>query len=173
MSIWPIRTRRWLPSRRLARRARGPLLGGIWLRVVTRWSAADLDRRLANGTDPMVSDELSLRVGQLRSGQTRVRLSGELRRAVQLANGDWAPLVTTRLRGPAIRENDELLLTLADRLHGGELLGVRGLAMTARLVSDRSSPLYRSGVSGSLQATVLEALDALGHGNWTAGPTGV
>ena len=120
----------------------------------------------------MVSDELSLRVGQLRSGQTRVRLSGELRRAVQLANGDWAPLVTTRLRGPAIRENDELLLTLADRLHGGELLGVRGLAMTARLVSDRSSPLYRSGVSGSLRATVSEALDALGHGHWTAGATG-
>ena len=173
MSIWPIRTRRWLPSRRLARRSRGPLLGGIWLRVVTRWSAADLDRRLANGTDPMVSDELSLRVGQLRSGRTRVRLSCELRRAVQLANGDRAPLVTTRLRGPAIRENDELLLTLADRLHGGELLGVRGLAMTSRLVGHRSSPLYRSGVSGSLQGTVLEALDALGHGNWTAGPTGV
>jgi hypothetical protein len=170
MSIGPIRTRRWLPSRRLARRSRGPLLGGIWLRVLAMWSAADLDRRLAGGTDPTVSDELSLRVGQLRSGRTRARLRCELRRAVQMANGDRAPLITTRLQGPAIRENDELLLTLADRLHSGELLGVRGLAMTARLVTDRSSPLYRSGVSGALEATVLEALDALGHGHWTAGP---
>jgi hypothetical protein len=172
MSIGPIRTRRWLPSRRLARRSRGPLLGGIWLRVLTIWSAADLDRQLARGVDPTVSDELSLRVGQLRSVGTRTRLGCELRRAVQMANGLRAPLITTRLRGPAIRENDELLLTLADRLHGGELLGVRGLAMTARLVRDRSGPLYRAGVSGSLQATAMEALDALGHGHWTAGPTG-
>ena len=172
MSIGPIRTRRWLPSRRLARRSRGPLLGGIWLRVLTMWSAADLDRRLARGTDPMVSDELSLRVGQLRSVGTRTRLGCELRRAVQLATGRRAPLITTRLQGPAIRENDALLLRLADRLDGGDLLGVRGLALTARLVSDRSGPLYRSGVGGSLKATVLEALDALGHGHWTAGPTG-
>lgn len=172
MSIGPIRTRRWLPSRRLARRSRGPLLGGIWLRVLTMWSAADLDRQLARGVDPTVSDELSLRVGQLRSVGTRTRLGCELRRAVQIAKGHRAPLITTRLRGPAIRENDELLLTLADRLHGAELLGVRGLAMTARLVRDRSGPLYRAGVSGSLQATAMEALDALGHGHWTAGPTG-
>jgi hypothetical protein len=89
-----------------------------------------------------------------------------------MATGRRAPLITTRLQRPAIRENDELLLALADRLNGGELLGVRGLALTARLVSDRSGPLYRSGVSGSLQATVLEALDALGHGHWTAGPAG-
>jgi hypothetical protein len=114
----------------------------------------------------MVSDELSLRVGELRSAGTRVRLASELRRAVQMATGHRAPLITTRLQGPAIRENDELLLTLADRLRSGEPLGVRGLAMTTRLVKDRSGPLYRPGASGSLQATVLEALDALGHGHW-------
>jgi hypothetical protein len=67
MTALPFTTRRWLPSRRLARRSRGLLLGGIWLRVVTRWRAPVLDRQLANGIDPMQSDELSLRVGQLGS----------------------------------------------------------------------------------------------------------
>jgi hypothetical protein len=120
----------------------------------------------------MASDELSLRVGQLRSAGTRVRLASALRGAVDLANGHRAPLISTRLRCPVIRENDELLLTLARRLRGGEQLGVQGLAMTARLVSDHSGPLYRSGVGGSLPGTVLEALAALERGRWTAGPAG-
>jgi hypothetical protein len=157
-----------LPGRSLARRSRGPLLGGIWLRVLTRWSAGDLDRRLANGTDPMLSDELSLRVGQLGSARTRVRLANALRAAVELATGRRAPLITTRLRREAIRECDELLLTLAERLRGGEPVGAQGLAMTARLVDDRCGPLYRSRASGSLPAAVSDALAALGHGHMTA-----
>lgn len=164
--------RRWLPSGRLARRSRGPLLGGTWLRVLTRWRARDLDRQLANGADPMASDELSLRVGQLRSAGTRVRLACALRDAVELANGHRAPLISTRLRRPVIRENDELLMTLAERLRDGEKLGVQGLAMTARLVNDHSGPLYRSSGGGSLPGAVLEALAALERGHWTAGPTG-
>jgi hypothetical protein len=164
-----LRARRWLPSRSLARRSRGPLLGGIWLRVRTRWRVRDLDRQLANGTDPMQSDELSLRVGQLGSAGTRVRLGHALREAVELANGHHAPLVMTRLRRPEIRETEEPLLALADRLRAGEPLGVQGLAITARLVNDRSGPLYRSGPSGSLPATVSEALAALERGHRTAG----
>lgn len=164
-----IRPRLRLPSRRLARRSRGPLLGGIWLHLLTRWSAADLDRQLADGTDPMLSDELSLRVGQLGSARERTRLSRALRDSVDLAKRNRAPLITTRLRRAAILESDEVLLALADRLRDGEPLGVRGLAMTARLIADRSGPLYRSGLSGSLPAKALEALIALDGGHLTAG----
>jgi hypothetical protein len=164
-----IGTRRWLPSRRLARRSRGPLLGGIWLRVHTRWRAAELDRQLAKGTDPMVSDELSLRVGQLGAPRTRVRLSRALLDAVELASGRRKPLVRTRLLLPEIHENEELLRALGDRVHDGLPLGVQGLAMTARLVDDHSGPLYRAGPSDSLAATVLETLAALEHGQRTSG----
>ena len=156
--------RRWLPSRRLARRSRGPLLGGIWLRVLTGWRAADLDCQLAKGTDPMLSDELSLRVGQLGTPRTRRRLSRALIDAVDLAHGCRAPLVTTRLRLPEIHENEALLLELAGRIRDGQPLGVQGLAMTAWLVKDRGSPLYRIRQSGSLPATVWEALAALERG---------
>jgi hypothetical protein len=41
--------------------------------------------------------------------------------------------------------------------------------MTARLLNERSSPLYRSGVSGSLRATVAKTLAALERGQRTAG----
>jgi hypothetical protein len=154
------------------RRSRGLLLGGVWLRVLTRWSARDLDRRLARGIDPMLSDELSLRVGQLGSPGTRVRLANALRIAVELANGRRAPLITTRLRRAEIRECDALLLSLAERLRGGDPVGAQGLAMTARLVEDRAGPLYRSRTSGSLPAAVSDALAALGQGHMTAALSG-
>jgi len=157
------RRRRWLPSRSLARRTRGPLLGGFWLRVRTRWQVADLDRRLAIGTDPMQSDELSLRVGQLGSEATRSRLATALRGAVETATGRHPPLIATRLRRPAIRDNEDLLLALADRLRDGEPLGVEGVALTARLIDDHSSPMYREGAS--LADAVAEALAALDRGH--------
>jgi hypothetical protein len=150
-------------GRNLTRRMRGPLLGGIWLRVVARRRAADLDRRLASGADPMLSDELALRVGQLGSAVSRTRLAHALSEAVDRARGRSAPLVRTTLRRAEVRENDELLLRLAVRLRDGEPLGVQGLAMTARLVDDRSSPLYRS-AGGSLSAAASEALAGLHHG---------
>jgi hypothetical protein len=164
-----IRTRRWLPSRRLARRSRGLLLGGVWLRLLTRWRRPGLDRRLAKGTDPVQSDELSLRAGQLGSPGTRVRLARALDEAVQLANGQRRPLFVTRLRRTEIQEHAELLLALADRIRGGEPVGVEGLAIAAGLVGDRSSPMYRSGSSGSLEAALLRARVALERGPRNAG----
>jgi hypothetical protein len=167
-----LRTRRWLPSRSLARRSRGLVLGGVWLRVRARRSVAALDRLLASGTDPMLSDELSLRVGQLGSTSMSSRLAHALRGAVQIASGRRAPLITTRLRRAEIKRNQELLLALADRLGEGQPLGVPGLAMTARLVNDRTSPLYRSGPGASLRAAVAEALAALERGEWAADTSG-
>ena len=167
----PIRRSYWLPSRRLVRRSRGPLLGGLWLRLLTRWKAPELDRHLGNGIDPMLSDELSLRVGQLGSLGTRVLLANTLRQAVQLASGQRRPLIPTRLRRAEIQDNDELLLALAERLRDGEPLGVQGLARTARLVSRRSGALHRSGRSGSLATEASKALAALERGHRTAGST--
>jgi hypothetical protein len=167
MSALRIGRRRWLPSGRVARRSRGFVLGGLWLRVRTRWNAADLDCQLANGTDPMLSDELSLRVGQLRSAGSRLRLASALREAVEFANGHRAPLITTRLRRAAIHENGQLLLALAERLRDPEPLEAQGLAMTARLINDGSGPLYKTGAGRSLRASAFEALVALGRGHMT------
>ena len=160
---------RLLPRGRVARRSRGLVLGGIWLRCSTRWRARELDRELAAGADPIDTDALSLRVGQLGSRATRVRLVSALRRAVELAHGHQAPLVTTRLRRAQIRENDELLLAVAERIHDGGPLGVRGVAMTSYLVNDRMSPLYSEDAQRPLSVTALEALVELDRGIRTAG----
>jgi hypothetical protein len=75
MRAGAIGTRRWPPRLRFGRRSRGLVLGGLWLRWLTWRRAFDLDRQLAGGADPMQSDELSLRVGQLGSARTKTRLA--------------------------------------------------------------------------------------------------
>lgn len=157
-------TRRWLPPGRVARRSRGLVLGGVWLRCVSHWRARGLDRELAAGADPIASDELSLRVGQLAAGATRARFARALRDAVAVANGRQAPLTVTRLQRATIRANHGLLLALADRVLDGGVVGVRGLAMVARLLEDRGSPLYAADPERPLAVTALEALVELDSG---------
>ena len=103
MSVSRFRTRSWLPSRPLARRSRGPLLGGVWLHCRTRRRARRLDSELAAGVDPMQSDELSLRVGQLRSAKGRRSLACALRGAVELAYRQGAIHCGCRLRRSGAR----------------------------------------------------------------------
>jgi hypothetical protein len=163
MSLEPLRTRGWVPRGRLARRTRGLLLGGVWLRCVTWRRAHELDDQLARGTDPMTSDELSLRVGQLGSARSRRRLACTLRGAVEVADMPYDPF---RIGPPVIRraliqENREVLLELAARLRAGGRLGGEGLAITSLLVGNGLSPLFSKAASGSLTASANRALLAL------------
>jgi hypothetical protein len=163
--------RRYLPRGRLVRRSRGVLLGGVWLRLTTRWRVRDLDDQLVAGVDPMQSDELSLRVGQLGSSRNRRRLACALRGAVALAERDAYPIATAapRTRRAAVRANGELLLELAERLSTGEPVGVRGLAIASQLIDDRKSPLYSEHADRPLPVSALEALVALDRGLRTSG----
>jgi hypothetical protein len=156
-------SRSWLPRGRLARRTRGLLLGGVWLRWVTRRQARELDEQLAGGRDPFVSDELSLRAGQLASARSRGRLACVLRGAVELADAPFDPYRMGRpvIRRNQVKRNRALLLELADRLLAGGSLGVQGLAMTSLLVGDGVGPLYSKAARGSLAASVNHALLAL------------
>jgi hypothetical protein len=165
---------RWLPDRRLARRSRGIVLGGVWLRCRTRWRARELDRRLAAGVDPIESNDLSLRVAKLASARTRARLAAELRAAVVLADAPFDPLrmPSVRLRRPEIHANRELLLELADRLRADGPVGVEGLARAARLVRERSSALYAADAESPLAVAALEALVGLDRGHWTVPASG-
>jgi hypothetical protein len=140
------------------------VLGGVWLRFVTWRQARELDEQLAGGTDPIVSDELSLRAGQLASERTLGRFACILRGAVALAEAPYDPV---RMGRPAIRraqvqENRDLLLELAHRLRAGGYLRVQGLAITSLLVRDGVSPLYSKASSSSLTMSVGTALLALG-----------
>lgn len=169
MKVARLGRRRWLQSRRLARRSRGLLLGGVWLRVVTWWRAEDLDRRLAGGADPMQSDDMSLRVGQLGSTRSRARLAGALRGAVELADRQPDPLRMSPplIRRREVRANRQLLLELVERVGSSEPVGVEGLALTSLLVGEARSPLYHRDATASLAASAFEALAALERGHPT------
>jgi hypothetical protein len=162
-------TRRWLPSRRLAWRSRGLVLGGIWLRWRTWGRAKELDGLLARGADPMDSDELSLRVGQLGSSRSRARLACALRGAVELADRQPEPFRMTRsqIRRTEIRANRELLLELADRVGSCGPVGVEGLGMTSLLIGDGASPLYDGDARRSVTVAAFTALVALDRGHPT------
>jgi hypothetical protein len=152
------------PERRLfgrserPRGSRGLRLGGVWLRCVTRWRAHSLDRRLAAGADPIESDQLALRVSQLGSPAARARLARTLRSAVRRATEYQPAWPSTRLRTAEVRKNRELLLAVAERIADGEPVGVRGLAMTARLLDDSRSPLFSDRAERPLSVATFEAL---------------
>src|SRR6188508_1325447 len=129
--------RRWEPPPRTLEmsRFRGLLLGGIWLRCTTRWRARKLDRQLAAGADPMQSDQLSLRVGQLGSSRSRRRIACALRGAVALAERDAYPVMFSGppIQRSAVRASGGILLEIAERLLSCEPVGVRGVAIASQL----------------------------------------
>lgn len=112
----------------------------------------------------MESDSLALRVGQLGSPAARARLAGALRVAVRLANEYHPAWPSTRLRTPEVRKNGELLMALAERVADDEPVGVRGLAMTARLIDDSRSPLFSDRAERPLSVAAFEALVQLDRG---------
>src|SRR5829696_231139 len=138
----------------LGGRSRGLLLGGLRLRWRTWRRAYEFDRRLAQGADPIDSDDWSLRVGQLGSAESRRRLACALRGAVSLADRQPDPLRMPPLRRAEIQSNRELLLELAEVLGDRRPLGVEGLAMASLLITDGPSPLYHSDAPRSLACTV-------------------
>jgi hypothetical protein len=145
--------------------SRGLLLGGFWLRCTTRWRARELDRQLAAGADPMQSDQLSLRVGQLGLTRSRRRIACALRGAVALAERDAYPvMMAPPIRRSAVRASGGLLLEIAERLQSCDPVGVRGLAIASQLIEDRRGALYRDNAARPLTVTAFEALVALDRG---------
>jgi hypothetical protein len=161
MVTHPFLTRRWLPGGRLRRRSHSPLLGGIALRCRARLRASALDARLAEGVDPVDSDELSARASQLQSPATRSRLAIGLLGAVETAHHPPGGLSAgVSIRQAQVLACESVLAGLAERLRDDGPLGVQGLAITSLLVSDGCGPLDHEGAP-SLLGTAHAALVAL------------
>jgi hypothetical protein len=137
----------------------GPALG---LLLRTRWSQNRLDRELAAGADPASTRELTLRAAQLQSRAVRSKLANAI---VELLGRAHEPnlgrfTVAGERQDALIREYADNLRALVARLRDDRPIDVQGAAMTARLVNDRSSALYRAGDQG-LGSAVLSARLAL------------
>ena len=137
----------------------GPTFG---LRLRARWSQHRLDRELASGADPASSPELTLRATQLQSQAVRSRLANAI---VEMLGRAHEPnlgrfTVAGEQQHAEIREYADNLRALVARLRDDRPIDILGTAMTARLVNDRSSPLYRAGDQG-LGSALLSARLAL------------
>ena len=132
--------------------SRGLVLGGVWLRVATWWRSFELDAALAVGADPIASNALSLRAGQLRSPETRARLARSLRADLDLATSDlsrlsWPPPL---VRYPEVRACESLFYDLLACLDERRAVSMQGLALTSLLVRDGASPLFYDHAARSL-----------------------
>jgi hypothetical protein len=117
---------------------------GLGVRMRTRWRRARLDDELAGGASPTASAGLTLRARQLNSPVVRSRLVGALVRRLDDARQPEPDAIKVRWAQRArIRDCADDLLALARRLGDQQPVEVRGAAMTARLLSDKASPLRR------------------------------
>jgi hypothetical protein len=131
-----------LPHVRAERRGFGGVSAAL-RRVRVWWRSPELDRQLAEGSHPWVSQDLSHRARQLTSPDRRARLARELESVVREARpgrGRARPCVPLR-RAEAQAASGELL-ALADDLLAARHCTPRSAGLVSYLLYDPCSPLY-------------------------------
>jgi hypothetical protein len=136
----------------------------LWARMRTRWRRSQLDDELSAGADPRTSAELSERASQLRSDPVRTRLANTLVDPLVAGRARELLPIGARPRRTALKRNLDELVPLIERLCDGHPIDVRGVAMTARLVSDTRGPLYRKGDLRHALRSARIALDECASG---------
>ena len=141
-------------------------------RLRAAWSAAELDEALANGVDPLASEELAVRAAQLVEPSKRLQLARSLELLVkEVVRGGPSPVPgPTILRREPIARNRPALLALTRRLRSDELHCLPGLAMADRLIRYGDSPLYMALGPAQLRRRVDDILAAL-EPDWNGVPT--
>jgi hypothetical protein len=138
----------------------------VWTRLRVRWKRLELDSALADGANPVRSEELALRAQQLAEPTARNRIATAIENVFRLATMGPGPGATTAMSvaafdGYRVAANQRALAALAEKIRANEPHAVRGLAMASVLVEDAGSPLYaRIGVD-RLEQAVRAAVSAL------------
>ena len=135
----------------------------LWMRVWLR--RTELDRRLAEGTNPTTDSLRALRARQLTRRRYRRALARGLRGLVADAC-DPAPLRSAP--GPpvnhhAVQDARDPLLTLSRRLLECENPCPRAVALASYLVCDPDSPTYWSATGATVADLAHAALAAIDH----------
>jgi hypothetical protein len=142
----------------------------VWLKLKVLARRDRLDEQLALGIDPARSATLWLRAEQLI--RRRAGLADRIEDVLESAGRPAPFTAAVPVRRTEVRACAEDLLALARRLRDGQPVDVHGIALTSRLLSDGSSPLYATG-DGSLRHAVraarlaLDPVGAVGTG-WAA-----
>jgi hypothetical protein len=137
-------------------------------RVRARLHGARLDDELARGADPGSRPELTARAAWLGGRRSRAALAEGLDHAVWAAVHSPRPWsASVEVERTAVRIARPELLALAATLRRDGAVHPRGVALTRRLLTDGSGPLF-SGGPDALLAAAREALRNLEAGpSWT------
>ncbi len=129
--------------------------------TLARLHASRLDTELADGADPVGSEQRAEWAAHLMQPRVRQGLATGLRRAVSDARRvSCARSSAVHVARPAVRACAPALLELAAQL-GDEGVRPRGIALTRRLLSDGTGPLYCARSDDDLRATIEEIRAAL------------
>jgi hypothetical protein len=133
-----------------------------WLRIRVVLRRARLQRMLADGASPDDSPELALRAAQIVGKRNRIALADSLEDVLhRSASGRRRRSSSPSLATRDVRACSAPLLGLALLLRSDGQVGVRGVALTQRLLSDGTGPLYVYGRDDQLWRALREASAAL------------
>jgi hypothetical protein len=130
------------------------------VRIRTWLRRNHLDEELAHGADPDTTAELNRRATQLRSPAEHSRLANAFTETLGDARRGTPVTIRAQPQRAEVRAAADDLQALMARLRDGRPISVRGAAMAARLLSDRTGPLYRDG-GQDLQHAIRAARFAL------------
>jgi hypothetical protein len=135
--------------------------GALW-RARALLFRGRLDAELAAGTDSESDPALARRARRLTCPRYRRRLAVSVERLVEETHADPGSFLTSAvpIRREQVAQASGTLLSLAGALRDVDPVDARGVALTLRLITDPTSPLY-SGTAGALQDAAREALDRL------------
>ena len=141
------------------RRRRKPTLED---RVIARMLAPWLDRELARGLAPTLSEAHAARADQLAGKRMRHGAARSLNRLIDRAEkprrGFLNPVVPPRAE---VREAMPLILSIRTRLHSGQQLDPQAIARLKSLLGDHNGPCYKANEPGALTVALQGILDAL------------
>jgi hypothetical protein len=132
-------------------------------RLTDLFSKRSLDDRLLSGELSQDSGEGRVRAEQLLSADHRAKCAKALRDLVEEAWRPHASFTQANLLVPrrVIRDNQELILTLARELEELAVVNPRGVILSDRLIQDGASPAYAFEDHGELVGAVERARAAL------------
>ena len=131
-------------------------------RLFARLHAFTLDLSLARGSSPDSTVALSLRAQTLHSVARRRQLARSFRRVLAGASTEAHPFdPSAPLARQEIEESRELVIEIIDLLESDGPVDARGVAQARLLITEGSSPLFRPSVTGVLEPSLRQVIDAL------------
>ncbi len=133
----------------------------LWVRVTVQ--RAKLTRALAEGMDPLSTDELALRARQLTSERTRRTFARSLRRAIVDAHQrPRTRSAVSIIDRRAVLDAEAAIVEMSERLLSPRPVSAEGMAMLERILTNADgSPLYNRSARGALERTIRVATAAL------------